>query len=1275
MTEPPLERLAVRRFLEAVESLDISATEIAEALWLAPYLSPAGEHADQAGLADPGLRMSDGPASLTSGPPGPTEEEPLPGGAPARAGPGLQHGAVAVTIAEPGRVSGPTIRVPGVPALPRVLEMSRALRPLKRTRRPLRSSYQLDEEATAVLSAETRSIMPVMRPAPARWLDLALVVDGGPSMTLWRDLAAEFRTLLEMQGAFRNVRLLQLGGIGEAGYELRAGRGGPAVSPQQLVDTTGRRLVVLLTDCIADGWRDGSMDQMLRLWAESMPVALAHTLPATLWSRTGVQFQPVRLAAARPGLPNALLTATGEVLARAEQGSIPIPVLELEARWLAPWANLVAGTADRGVPGMALFVVASPDDEQRSSYVSDIDPADVPPAELVRRFRGSASPEAFRLAASLSVVPLTLPVMRLVMQSVLVAPRPSLLAEVFLGGLLIRASPEQESQDPDTVLYDFRPGVREVLLGNLRRTETMRLLDLVSEVIAGQPISAFDFNAVIGEPDALGQSPFATLSSAVLRRLGGRYAEIADQLEWQSNAATALVLATIPEPSAVADELTGQGALLEEVRERFLGGTRVQVLHGPGGIGKTAAAAAFMSAADARYAVQGWIPAGSASAMRTALSELAEALGVPPSAETSRSARQVLEALRYAPPENRCLLVFDGAPSVAAVTELLPAECGDILITCREAPPPGISGLLVPALPRADSIELLRRGGMSPTTAGQLAAELNDHPLALSLVAALGERTGWGGTRILERLPAADDPGDRAALLILEWLARVAPAQLAAVHLYAALGPAPIPPALAGDEGGEIVSWGLATADPAGLMLAPSVRELLLRRWAPAELQQAQQLAWLALSHADPADRAAREALLPHLLHLAVQARTPEYDPVIVAGMRSALTDGEAQGARDLADALFDRRDRPAADVTLTAATDCGREGTWLLGRLGDVAYPGAERLAALKATRSIADPLILAALEGDVLGRRLAGDFNGARQLTEETLQLVEQAYPAGHALKLTWAAQAAVDQRLAGAFVRAGELDKTGRNPSRPSGRRALKASVALALDMSGAGAHADALALLLEAQAELESLGERLEEESLAVRHARAVELRWTGALTEARKLAAEVVIEGQALLGQCQLTTLIAAAHLAQCLRLDRRPHDGLELGAQTLDGFRSTLGSGHPLTLAAQAGTAVLYRAAGQLRPASALGTEALRGLRASLGDGHPFTLCCLAGQACQRAAEGKHDAARKLWAKALAGFDALWGPGHPCRQLTASNQAREDGNPPDELFSDLLPIR
>ena len=83
------------------------------------------------------------------------------------------------------------------------------MRPLNRTV-PSRHDVLLDEEATVNRIADERLWFPVFKPAPERWLDLALVVDRYESMSIWRRPVAELQGLLERLGAFNDVRLWML---------------------------------------------------------------------------------------------------------------------------------------------------------------------------------------------------------------------------------------------------------------------------------------------------------------------------------------------------------------------------------------------------------------------------------------------------------------------------------------------------------------------------------------------------------------------------------------------------------------------------------------------------------------------------------------------------------------------------------------------------------------------------------------------------------------------------------------------------------------------------------------------------------------------------------------------------------------------------------------------------------------------------------------------------------------------------------------------------------
>jgi hypothetical protein len=78
---------------------------------------------------------------------------------------------------------GRPFRTPAGVALPNKLAFGRALRPFKQ-RSELLTKDIFDEAATADQAAETGFLIPVLRPATERWLDVALVMDESPSMII-----------------------------------------------------------------------------------------------------------------------------------------------------------------------------------------------------------------------------------------------------------------------------------------------------------------------------------------------------------------------------------------------------------------------------------------------------------------------------------------------------------------------------------------------------------------------------------------------------------------------------------------------------------------------------------------------------------------------------------------------------------------------------------------------------------------------------------------------------------------------------------------------------------------------------------------------------------------------------------------------------------------------------------------------------------------------------------------------------------------------------------
>ncbi|MFF7185586.1 FxSxx-COOH system tetratricopeptide repeat protein [Streptomyces sp. NPDC008222] len=381
--------------------------------------------------------------------------------------------------------TGTPVRVPAAASLPHALALVRSLKPLTR-KVPSRTVFELDEDATVTRLVDEGILLPVLRPAPSRWLRLALVVDCGPSMSLWQDEVHEIQHEVARLGAFRDIRRWNLSPSTDGTtVDLRphpaANR--PPRHPREIIDPAGDQLILVLTDTVGAIWRTGAAHRLLLDWTRHSQVALAHMLPAALWNRAGTPPAPTLMHIPQPGLPNAQWKVVPPEQHRLRRGggSIPIPVVELEPGPLRAWAEMTAGNG-RWTTSAALLLPARPPSRTSRGPTrrSSSTPVAVPADAAIRRFRASSSPRAWRLAGLLSALStVTIPVARLVQRAMLPGSSRSDLAEVFLGGLLRRTAEPEGLPYRGDLRFDFLPEIRDALVGAQYRDDVKEVRELV----------------------------------------------------------------------------------------------------------------------------------------------------------------------------------------------------------------------------------------------------------------------------------------------------------------------------------------------------------------------------------------------------------------------------------------------------------------------------------------------------------------------------------------------------------------------------------------------------------------------------------------------------------------------------------------------------------------------------------------------------------------------------------------------------------------------------
>jgi WD40 repeat protein/HEAT repeat protein len=528
----------MKRFVAALgEQLSLTSEEIADILWLAVQMGELPETAtsDSSGSLDNGKSKS--PQQID--PPLPKDSIDLPN-------PESSPPPAEIHIPEGSNLGGGlTISVPDARSLREPLELARSLKPLLQ-RVASGWSNVLDEEATILKIDRDRVWLPVLKPNLEAWLDLVLVVDESVSMQIWQRTISELQRFLAHYGVFRDVRVYSLVVENERVYvrpRLGAASQGQSLrNPQELIDPSDRRLILVATDCVSAFWRSGEVLPALKLWAKSGPMAIVQMLPEWLWGRSGLGLaSAVRFAALQAGIPNHQLKATNLSLwddVDLDLG-IKVPVVTLEPAPMKTWAQLVAGKGGIQSPGFVFDPEPLPTAGDEGSRTEGLFAGAGSGEERVRRFQVTASPMARQLAMILAAAPtISLPIVRILQDRLLPRSKQVHVAEVFLGGLLEPLLAVDPQSNPDLVPYEFMDGARDVLLDSVPTTEVVNVMQEVSQFVAERLGLTLDaFMGVLRNPqeagdlDVVSQSrPFALMTAQILRKLGG-YTQLVQELE------------------------------------------------------------------------------------------------------------------------------------------------------------------------------------------------------------------------------------------------------------------------------------------------------------------------------------------------------------------------------------------------------------------------------------------------------------------------------------------------------------------------------------------------------------------------------------------------------------------------------------------------------------------------------------------------------------------------------------------------------------------------
>jgi formylglycine-generating enzyme required for sulfatase activity len=430
-----------------------------------------------------------------------------------------------------GRAS--PVRVPVPFPLPQPSELSKALLPFARRVPGLRAT-ELDIDETVERTAEANGLpIPVFQRPLQRWFDVCLLIDHSPSMEFWGDLGESVATLFRWQGIFRDVRVWQFDTHLEGRPRLLSGADAIEREVESLITPGQDRLFVVVTDTLGKAWKTGQAFNALAVLGAKHPVAIAHVFPKYLWPRTALERAIERpLVASAPGCANDRLMVATRLRRKTPVNRFPI--FNLSERHFLTWAKHVAEAGGNSIQGVLLAQQredAEPETDRTSSTSSTVADQEQSPEALVNTFLGDATPEAAQLASILAAVPLIPMVMRLAQEQFMPDTRHWHLAEVFFSGLVQRSPISPANAGVANRWYEFREGVRDVLLQRSPVRTTTEVWREIGSFIEQNLDSLRDALGLVPNPSGSMENVqlasefyFAEVKGAVLKTWGGEFA-------------------------------------------------------------------------------------------------------------------------------------------------------------------------------------------------------------------------------------------------------------------------------------------------------------------------------------------------------------------------------------------------------------------------------------------------------------------------------------------------------------------------------------------------------------------------------------------------------------------------------------------------------------------------------------------------------------------------------------------------------------------------------
>ncbi len=515
------------------DSIDIDAIELAESLWLSKYISKTEQFSSSDNNdgfnTDTKEKDEEILPPIDNTPPPPTnskvkqlkekkrEDIPL-------------H-----PISDNDNKNSLPFRTPLVRKLYKDNDLIFAFREFRQKIVSLKSTT-LDEEKIADYIAKTDIFKPFYKKSYEKRFRVLFMVDSSESMKIWESLIEDFIKSVKNYHIFKEVMVCYISTDSQDPQLFKKKELTSSLNDRWYRHIDPNTIAFMFSDMMSKSWSSGVLLQQITLWQNHFPFAVVQMLPQRLWNGTKlIDASMGKMSSHKKfALNSQIVSRAEEILAREEEelpALVKIPLLNFNPNSIEAYGKIMRSLPNNRIEG-ALFEA----EDFRGEYQLVKESSELNAEQRLRGFYKYASKKAKELLELLAVVPLSLPIVKLVQQKLLPQSTQEHLSEVFMSSII------DKEQKVDG-FYQFskyeneESGVREELIKKIGAKRAFQSIVKLSEVIQKQG-GVFDFLAFVVDPDSLKQSDefseidreFARISVAVLREMGGKYFKFADRL-------------------------------------------------------------------------------------------------------------------------------------------------------------------------------------------------------------------------------------------------------------------------------------------------------------------------------------------------------------------------------------------------------------------------------------------------------------------------------------------------------------------------------------------------------------------------------------------------------------------------------------------------------------------------------------------------------------------------------------------------------------------------